>query len=80
MKLKQIRLELARTKEFPEGNPNCGYEFVGRSRQMAISMPSVGRKIKRNARFVGSGTEPTRRHAHSWAGWSLDVLVRAGAG
>lgn len=28
MTLKHIRLELARTKEFPEGNSNCGYEFV----------------------------------------------------
>jgi hypothetical protein len=28
MALKRIRLELARTKEFPEGNPNCGYEFI----------------------------------------------------
>ena len=28
MALKRIRLELARTKEFPEGNANCGYEFV----------------------------------------------------
>ena len=27
-KLKTVRLELARTKEFPEGNPRCGYEFV----------------------------------------------------
>ena len=27
MALKRIRLELARTKEFPEGNRNCGYEF-----------------------------------------------------
>ena len=26
--LKRIRLELARTREFPEGNPGCGYEFV----------------------------------------------------
>ena len=26
--LKKIRLELARTKEFPEGNPRCGYEFT----------------------------------------------------
>lgn len=26
--LKKIRLELGRTKEFPEGNPNHGYEFV----------------------------------------------------
>ena len=25
--LKTIRLELARTKEFPSGNPRCGYEF-----------------------------------------------------
>lgn len=26
--LKTIRLELARTKEQPEGNPRCGYEFT----------------------------------------------------
>ncbi|MBI3451663.1 MAG: hypothetical protein HY057_02305 [Rhodospirillales bacterium] len=28
MPLKRILLELARTKEFPEGNRHCGYEFV----------------------------------------------------
>ncbi len=28
MSLKKIRLELARGKEAPEGNPNCGYEFI----------------------------------------------------
>lgn len=28
MSLKKIRLELARTKEDPEGNPKCGYEFI----------------------------------------------------
>lgn len=28
MSLKTIRLELARTKEFPEGSPRHGYEFV----------------------------------------------------
>ena len=28
MSLKFIRLELARTPEFPEGNRNCGYEFT----------------------------------------------------
>ncbi len=27
-KLKKIRLELARTKDAPEGNPRCGYEFT----------------------------------------------------
>lgn len=27
MPLKKIRLELARTPEFPDGNPSCGYEF-----------------------------------------------------
>jgi len=26
--LRKVRLELARTKEFPEGNPACGYELV----------------------------------------------------
>ena len=30
MTLKKIRLELARTREFPEGNPRCGYEFTAR--------------------------------------------------
>ncbi|HEX6980636.1 MAG TPA: hypothetical protein VF342_15205 [Alphaproteobacteria bacterium] len=28
MNLKRIRLELARTKDFPEGNSRCGYELV----------------------------------------------------
>jgi hypothetical protein len=28
MTLKKIRLELARTHEFPEGNSHCGYEFI----------------------------------------------------
>jgi hypothetical protein len=28
MALKQIRLELARTKDFPDGSANHGYEFV----------------------------------------------------
>ena len=28
MSLKKIRLELARTKEFPDGNARCGYEFT----------------------------------------------------
>ena len=28
MTLKTIRLELARTKEFPDGNRQCGYEFT----------------------------------------------------
>ena len=27
MSLKKIRLELARTPQFPDGNPSCGYEF-----------------------------------------------------
>ena len=28
MSLQKIRLELARTKEEPTGNANCGYEFI----------------------------------------------------
>lgn len=28
MALKRIRLELARTPEWPEGHPACGYEFI----------------------------------------------------
>lgn len=28
MGLKKIRLELARIPEFPEGSPECGYEFT----------------------------------------------------
>jgi len=28
MTLQKIRLELARTPEFPEGNAHCGYEFI----------------------------------------------------
>ncbi|HTR88276.1 MAG TPA: hypothetical protein VMI56_27595 [Reyranella sp.] len=28
MSLKKIRLEMARTREFPDGNSHCGYEFT----------------------------------------------------
>jgi len=28
MSLKKIRLELARTSEYPDGHPGCGYEFT----------------------------------------------------
>jgi hypothetical protein len=28
MNLRNIRLELARTDDFPEGNSQCGYEFI----------------------------------------------------
>jgi len=28
MSLKKIRLELARTPEYPEGSAECGYEFI----------------------------------------------------
>jgi hypothetical protein len=28
MSLSKIRLELARTREAPEGDPRCGYEFI----------------------------------------------------
>ena len=28
MALRKIRLELARTKDYPEGSANCGYEFT----------------------------------------------------
>ncbi len=28
MTLFKIRLEMARTPKFPEGNPKCGYEFI----------------------------------------------------
>lgn len=28
MPLKRIRIELARDHDYPEGSPNCGYEFV----------------------------------------------------
>lgn len=28
MTLKRIRLELARTPDYPEGHPGCGYEFT----------------------------------------------------
>ena len=28
MSMKNVRLELGRTPRWPEGNPDCGYEFV----------------------------------------------------
>jgi hypothetical protein len=46
MALKRIRLELARTKEFPEGNPNCGYEFVAPLKADGHLDPEEWKKVK----------------------------------
>ena len=50
MALKRIRLELARTADFPEGSPSHGYEFV-----RAAGSPGA-------SRFVGMAAGQGRLH------------------
>ena len=42
---KRIRLNLARSKEFPQGSSRHGYEFVAPLDNKVISMPSSGSSI-----------------------------------
>jgi hypothetical protein len=51
--LKRIRLNLARSKDFPAGSAKHGYEFV--------AIPSCGANTARIAAFAGSGAARARR-------------------
>lgn len=46
MTLKHIRLELARTKQTPDGDPACGYEFAAPLAADAHLDPDAWRKEK----------------------------------
>ena len=74
MPLKRIRIELARDPEFPEGNRNCGYDFIApldSSGQMDAEEWRAKRSTCRVTRFwVGEKPELghlVRKPGGNWA-------------
>jgi hypothetical protein len=59
--LKRIRLELARSKEFPVGSANHGYEFVAPLDNNGHIDPHLGRSTGSIAGCAGFGTAPTKK-------------------
>lgn len=67
MSLKKIRLELARTPQFPNGNPSCGYEFsapLDASGQIDLSEWANVREACRVRRFWQHETDEHGRLEH----------------
>jgi hypothetical protein len=59
--LKRIRLELARSREFPAGSANHGYEFVAPLDSKGISSRIFGRSTGSIAGYAGFGTAQTKK-------------------
>ena len=58
--LKRIRLELARSKDHPEGSHAHGYEFLPRSMAMRTSTPCSGANAATDAASAVSGMKKPR--------------------
>jgi hypothetical protein len=75
MTLKRIRLELARTPEFPEGHPGCGYEFTApldRTGKLSLKQWLRDRDKCTVRRFWNSTTDEHGRLAHHHGGnWTF---------
>ena len=72
MTLKKIRLELARTREFPEGNPRCGYEFTAPLTRHGLLDSSRWQQSKAKCtvrRFWQDMAEERGALVHHRAGW-----------
>ena len=77
VKLSFIRLELARTPEFPQGSPNHGYEFVAPLTPDSHIDADAFREIKERCevtRFWGGETQNGRLR-HVGKGWRFDYDV-----
>ena len=75
MALYSVRLELARTKEFPEGDAAHGYEFVAPLDEKGNLIPSEWLANKARCvvrRFVPGGADEHGRFAHVGKGWHFD--------
>ena len=76
--LKRVRLELARTPEYPEGNREHGYEFIAPVNSAGQIDPDAWKKVKdlcRVTRFTGQQTE-TGLLRHAGHGWRFDYNGR----
>lgn len=77
MGLKRIRLELARTPEFPEGSSRHGYEFVAPVSADGHIDAAAWRTAKdhcRVVRFWGDAPEQVGALRHVGSGWRFDYI------
>jgi hypothetical protein len=75
MPLSQIRLELARTPEFPQGSPDHGYEFVAPLSKDAHIDSKEWKTVKdrcRVVRFWGGEEQELGVLRHVGGGWRFD--------
>jgi hypothetical protein len=73
--LKRIRLELARTPEYPQGSPDHGYEFVAPVTNDAHIDVQAWKEVKDRCsviRFWGKGETETGMLRHVGQGWRFD--------
>jgi len=77
--LKRIRLELARTPEFPDGNPKCGYEFIAPLTQDFHIDAEAWKNVKGHCgvlRFWGADRPERGMLRHVGNGWRFDYDPR----
>ena len=75
MSLNKIRLELARTKDFPEGSRRHGYEFVAPLTEDAHIDPKTWKEAKdrcKVVRFWGDDEHQVGLLRHVGKGWRFD--------
>ena len=80
MDLKRIRLELARTPEFPEGSSKHGYEFVAPLTKDNHIDADAWKKAKercRVLRFWGDEEIENGQLRHVGQGWRFDYDQRS---
>jgi hypothetical protein len=79
MQLKRIRLELARTPEFPEGNSKFGYEFIAPLTQDNHIDADAWKSVKDHCgvlRFWGTDKQERGVLRHVGNGWRFDYDPR----
>jgi hypothetical protein len=79
VKLKRVRLELARTAEYPEGSSAHGYEFIAPLSGDGHIDPEAWNKFKQRCRvrhFVGDESEHGVLR-HVGRGWRFDYDGRS---
>lgn len=79
MTLSQIRLELARTPEFPQGSPDHGYEFIAPLTKDAHIDSKSWKDVKdrcRVVRFWGGEERELGVLRHVGRGWRFDYNAK----
>jgi hypothetical protein len=79
MNLKRIRLELARTPDFPEGSAERGYEFVApltKDNHIDAEAWTHAKDHCRVVRFWGDAPKQTGRLRHVGSGWRFDYIPK----